>query len=44
MIFRYFPEADMLYIEFLNSISTESEEVAPGIVLDFGREESCRRH
>jgi uncharacterized protein YuzE len=25
----------MLYIELVSSVSTESEEVAPGIVLDF---------
>jgi uncharacterized protein YuzE len=25
----------MLYIEFTSGVSTESEEVAPGIVLDF---------
>jgi uncharacterized protein YuzE len=26
----------MLYIELADRVSTESEEVAPGIVLDFG--------
>jgi len=35
MTFRYFPETDMLYIELVSGVSTESEEVAPGIVLDF---------
>ncbi len=35
MIFRYFPETDMLYIELVSGVTTESEEVAPGIVLDF---------
>lgn len=35
MIFRYHPETDMLYIELARGTSTESEEVAPGIVLDF---------
>ncbi len=35
MIFRYYPNTDMLYIEFTSGVSTESEEVAPGIVLDF---------
>jgi uncharacterized protein YuzE len=35
MIFRYYPDTDMLYIELANQVSTESEEVAPGIVLDF---------
>lgn len=35
MIFRYHPETDMLYIELAPAVSSESEEVAPGIVLDF---------
>ncbi len=35
MIFEYHPETDMLYIKLVEGISTESEEVAPGIVLDF---------
>lgn len=35
MIFRYYPDTDMLYIKFAARVSTESEEVAPGIVLDF---------
>jgi uncharacterized protein YuzE len=35
MIFRYYPENDMLYIELTRGISTEAEEVAPNIVLDF---------
>ena len=35
MTFRYFPHTDMLYIELVSGVSTESEEVAPGIVLDF---------
>jgi len=35
MIFQYYPETDMLYIELANGVSTESEEVAPGIALDF---------
>ncbi len=32
MIFRYHPETDMLYIELASGISTESEEVTPGVV------------
>jgi len=36
MIFQYYPVTDMLYIKLLDRVSTESEEVAPGIVLDFG--------
>jgi uncharacterized protein YuzE len=35
MIFQYYPDTDMLYIKFVARVSTESEEVAPGIVLDF---------
>jgi uncharacterized protein YuzE len=36
MIFQYYPATDMLYIKLIDGVSTESEEVAPGIVLDFG--------
>lgn len=35
MVFQYYPDTDMLYIQLVDGISTESEEVAPGIVLDF---------
>ena len=35
MNFRYFSDSDMLYIELISGVSTESEEIAPGIVLDF---------
>ena len=35
MIFQYYSNTDMLYIKLTNGVSTESEEVAPGIVLDF---------
>jgi len=35
MIFEYYPETDMLYIRLTEGTSAESEEVAPGIVLDF---------
>jgi uncharacterized protein YuzE len=35
MIFEYYPDTDMLYIKLASGVSTESEEVAPGIVLDF---------
>ena len=35
MIFQYYSETDMLYIKLADGISTESEEVASGIVLDF---------
>jgi uncharacterized protein (DUF433 family)/uncharacterized protein YuzE len=35
MIFRYFADTDMLYIELIPETSTESQEVAPGVVIDF---------
>jgi uncharacterized protein YuzE len=35
MIFRYFADTDMLYVEFTAATSVESEEVAPGVVLDY---------
>jgi len=35
MVFQYFPEGDMLYIKLMDGVSTESEEVAPYVVLDF---------
>ncbi len=35
MIFQYYSETDMLYIKLSIGVSMESEEVAPGIVLDF---------
>lgn len=35
MIFEYYPETDMLYIKLSDGTSTESEEIAPGVLLDF---------
>jgi uncharacterized protein YuzE len=35
MVFEYFAETDMLYIRLADGVSTESEEIAPGVVLDF---------
>jgi uncharacterized protein YuzE len=35
MIFEYHSETDMLYIKLIEGVSTESEEIAPGIVLEF---------
>jgi len=35
MIFEYYPDTDMLYIKLVAGVSTESQEVAPGVVLDF---------
>ena len=39
MVFEYHGESDMLYIRLVDGISTESEEVAPGVVLDFDAQE-----
>lgn len=38
MVFQYHTESDMLYIRLADRTSAESEEVAPGIVLDFDEE------
>jgi uncharacterized protein YuzE len=38
MSIEHHPDADMLYIRFAEETSVESEEVAPGIVLDFDQE------
>ena len=35
MVFEYFSDTDMLYIKLVEGTSTESEEVTPGVVLDF---------
>jgi uncharacterized protein YuzE len=35
MLFEYHRESDMLYIKLADGTSTESEEIAPGVVLDF---------
>ncbi len=35
MTFQYFKDDDMLYIKLISGVSAESEEVAPGIVLDY---------
>jgi uncharacterized protein YuzE len=35
MRLHYFPETDSLYIDLSDRTSVESEEVAPGVVLDF---------
>ncbi len=39
MLFRYDAESDMLYIQLAERASTESEEVAPGVVLDLDADE-----
>ncbi len=35
MRFQYYPETDSLYIDLAERPSADSQEVAPGIVLDF---------
>jgi uncharacterized protein YuzE len=35
MILEYYPETDMLYIKLVEGVSTESEEIKQGVVLDF---------
>ncbi len=35
MEFKYFKDSDMLYFKLADGVSTESEEVAPNIVLDY---------
>ena len=35
MVFQYYSDTDMLYVKLAAGVSTESEEVAAGIVLDF---------
>ena len=35
MVVQYYADTDMLYLKLADGVSTESEEVAPGIVLDF---------
>jgi uncharacterized protein YuzE len=36
MKLNYYPDTDSLYIDLLEEPGIESEEIAPGIVLDFG--------
>ena len=38
MKFHYYPETDSLYIDLAEKASVESQEVAPGVVLDFDEE------
>lgn len=35
MKFHYYPDTDSLYIDLSEKPSVESQEVAPGVVLDF---------
>ncbi|MGQ9627959.1 MAG: DUF2283 domain-containing protein [Anaerolineae bacterium] len=38
MKFHYYPETDSLYIDLSEKVSVDSQEVAPGVVLDFDAE------
>ena len=38
MVFEYHSDTDVLYIKLAGGISVESEQVAPGLVLDFGKD------
>ena len=38
MKISYFPDTDSLYIDLSGRPSTESQEVSPGVVLDFDAE------
>jgi uncharacterized protein YuzE len=35
MVFEYHKETDMLYIKLADGVSVESEEVSPGVVVDY---------
>jgi len=35
MKFQYYSDTDSLYIDLSEKVSVESQEVAPGVVLDF---------
>ena len=35
MKFHYYPDTDSLYIDLSEKLSTDSTEVAPGVILDF---------
>jgi uncharacterized protein YuzE len=38
MKLHYYPETDSLYIDLADKASVDSQEVAPGVVLDFDQE------
>ena len=38
MKFHYYPETDSLYIDLSEKVSTDSREIAPGVVLDLDAE------
>jgi uncharacterized protein YuzE len=35
MVFQYYQDTDMLYIKLADSVSSDSEEISPGVVLDY---------
>lgn len=37
MRIAYYPEDDVIYIDLQNKLSSEFEEVSPGIVVDFDK-------
>lgn len=39
MICEYHPDTDMLVIKLIEGVSSESAEIAPGVVLDFDEED-----
>jgi uncharacterized protein YuzE len=39
MVFEYYSDTDMLYIRLFAGVSAESEEIAPGVVLDFDEQD-----
>ena len=38
MKFHYYADTDSLYIELSEQVGADSQEVAPGVVLDFDRD------
>lgn len=38
MKFQYYPETDSLYISLINKSSVDTQEISPGILLDFDNE------
>jgi uncharacterized protein YuzE len=38
MKFNYYPETDSLYISLVDKPSNDSQEISPGVVLDFDSE------
>ena len=40
MRISYYPETDTMYIDLASSISDESREVSPGIVIDYDKDKN----